>query len=75
MVKKPELHLEFNPSQFPVAAACSACRREMPLMKSMGASSSETMKWFTIQFDLHKRYAHEKHFFRNYSACPKRLGL
>jgi hypothetical protein len=66
MVKKPELHIEYNPREFPVSAACSACRVDMPMMKSKGASSSETMRWFSIQFDLHKKYAHEKGFRGNY---------
>jgi len=30
----------------------------MPLMESKGASSTESNKWFEIQFDLHVRHKH-----------------
>lgn len=38
----------------------------MPAMKSKGASFEELMKWFSIQFALHRKDRHKKHFHRAY---------
>ena len=59
MMNKPELQIEYGPNQIPVSAACSACRTQMPQMKSKGASATETLHRFTIQFELHKQNFHQ----------------
>jgi len=55
MAIKPELLTDYNSKSHPVSAKCSNCGVQMPLMKSDGASSAESNKWFAIQFDLHIR--------------------
>lgn len=60
MLKMPELRIRYNSEEFPVSARCSMCRAEMPRMKSQGASLDETIRWFSIQFDLHKKREHDK---------------
>jgi hypothetical protein len=67
MAKKPELLIDSENSH-PISAMCSACGVQMPLMESKGASSGESKKWFTIQFDLHVRQKHSREDFSQAAA-------
>jgi hypothetical protein len=42
----------------------------MPLMESKGASSTESMKWFLIRFDIHMR---QKHSHEDFSQAAARI--
>jgi hypothetical protein len=57
----PELRIEFDSNRYPVSAVCTACRAAMPRMKSEGASSEDMMRWFSIQFNIHKKRKHKKY--------------
>jgi hypothetical protein len=58
MAQRPELQIDYGANSHPVAAKCSACNAQMPLMESKGASAAESSRWFAIQFDLHMRQKH-----------------
>ena len=60
MANKPRLLVDYNLSSHPTSARCSICGVQMPRMKSEGASSAESSKWFAIQFDLHVRQKHSR---------------
>jgi len=64
MAKKPILLSDYSADSHPIAAKCSACGVQMPLMESKGASTAESSKWFAIQFDLHVRHKHTREDFR-----------
>jgi hypothetical protein len=70
MAKRPELQLDYNSNSHPIYAKFSACGAQMPTMESKGASSPETIKWFTIQFDLHLR---QKHSHEDFSQVATRI--
>ena len=59
MAKTLEL-VEYDANSHPISARCYACRVQMPLMKSEGASDAEISKWFAIQFDLPVRQKHSR---------------
>jgi hypothetical protein len=53
-----ELNIEYDMSLQPRAARCSVCKQRMPLMESKLVSGAEVLKWFQIQFELHKLRKH-----------------
>jgi hypothetical protein len=68
MANKPELSVDLNSNSHPISARCSACGAQMPLMESKGASSAESTRWFTIQFDLHAKRSHSREDVKQVSA-------
>jgi hypothetical protein len=53
MAKKPELIIVHDMDDYPAAARCSTCGKEMALSQRWINSSAENLVWFAEQFKLH----------------------
>ena len=68
MATKLELMVDYNSSSHPISAKCSGCGKQMPIMEAKGASSTDSIKWFAIQLDLHVRQEHSREDFSRAAA-------
>lgn len=54
----PELSFTYDAATCVLSARCSLCGREMPINLKGSANSSDDIKWFAAQFDLHMKQKH-----------------
>jgi RNA polymerase-binding transcription factor DksA len=56
--RKPELTVVYDMNDYPGAARCSSCGKEMPARRRWINPSAENLAWFADQFKLHVEQRH-----------------